>query len=724
MTIASLFADGEPLIGLDDINWGFSEGTEPYSQLVPFITDVAITLLRSQRSRASSSNPFFKLELKDDLQKSLTFHNVYIKGYRPHSDNYFAKLEFVDSRYFWNRGYFRQDYNIKARTGNKRVIRRAEQGTIGNLNMPLDTIDEFYYRTYSLRPSIIPKNSKEKQRVNTISDMLKDVFAAMNKYFKFNIVADFNGTIFGSVDKMLFENVSLDGTFKECIDNLMAYIPQIGLYLDNDGTVKFFDRFNDNLDFALINSMENEMEDMGAHVEYVTHELSCPAEIEVLFTVQTEVRLDFEEVGDQSQVGGGKVSRKLDNIVIVPDLEIKLAGGRTAFSGEYATFTELFNAWKQDSAGIKIDETKLRQYWVMGGMIRNWAKFGSESQPNVDWMARISALKTHYRQTFRINKPLMERIIHPEAFRVAIVDPTTKARMPSPIYMDYAVQTTERGRLSAGKGLIIENIKSFGGAGKNLVEARQCPFATASFSDIENGVFHISLQQDALGHYDPVYPSQVENAPTLDFSNKSAPRMMDEAAGGLRPALKQEHFMSIIITAVPTPNTGSELFGITYTPNDLTDSNLKARLGRPIGHKWQLRVPMSEITLMFPWEDSKAAAIEQLYGIGEQGKRPTLKELPTPLNLDLLQNIGLAKVSEFWAKFADRFKGGKVSRFQPSLRPAGACSEISHRMSTDSALLSSVEYGEETVSPDFNKFLSKEARRFIYSQVNADVKTG
>jgi len=341
-----------------------------------------------------------------------------------------------------------------------------------------------------------------------------------------------------------------------------------------------------------------------------------------------------------------------------------------------------------------------------------------------DWAQRVSAIKQHYRQTFRINKRWMDKMVNLSPYRAAICNTETGGRERSTVYCDYSVQLSLRGKVATGESAYVINVESidraFGQllADVNIGKARPAGPARVSPADMQLGIFSVTWHTDPMGHYARIFPSQVVNAPTYDLSNRNNPRMFDEKSKnqGLYTSLARRQDLSVIMTASPPPGTKHSLFKMEFRPDDLDDAGIKGRVRNARACKYQIRVPAQDATIRIAWNDDLAKDHEGLFRIGN--KEPDFTQLLI-LNEEETREYALGLVTEFYARWINRFRGSITSSFTPGLEPSGTIDNIDHNIS-DGALATTLAFRDEVLTKDLNQFLTPEVRAFFNHEIKKE----
>lgn len=731
------YLDDFPLLNIDNLTWGPTEGVFPRTAVVNLLPEFADQLYKYAKSIACSRNPFVTLRMNYEGLGPLVFTKIYVTGYGPHSTPYFKQIKIADIRWTWPRKHIYSNYNVRTKANDKFVDSTTNINVDNLQDIPQDIFDNISYKSFSMNPRPQDAGNK-KQEPFSLGDIFEDLFEIHNAIadedrsprLKYNIPK----SIFKELDQIRREELRPDSSFQVEMRRFLDLVPRIGIYPDNNGVIQFYDKLNGG-EVKILNDINTPPHVGGGVVEYVTNEVNIPRRIHVLYTPEMELRFDYTSTGGVgSEVPKVKEERFLENIIPnpVPFLEVNetrfgKAVKRKVYQGEYMEMQAFIDAVQSLPEGFNVSEEKIRRHWMDGGMFRAWVYAGEVLDLDRDWRAIVGAIVASYRSMFRPNKNWRDKVINWKPSRVAIVDQATGYQTKSPIYTNYALEYSVRGIVATKKW-----IRNITGWNADIDQAERCPFANVSISDVENGIINIFYSDTSqTRQISRVFPSQVDNAPTLDLTDRTKPRFYNETSStGVKPTLTANHNLSVIVSGTPAgTNTGVSLFDDVVEIKDVS-AGLRKRLDGACGQDWYLRVPASLATLRTVWSDKPKAveAIEGAFGVfrgegkDQQKKIPTLKtmeDLNLVLNRKEIRDLSLSMAEAFLTPFIHRYKGSKTGFFTKTF-PNGTIGEIHYGISSDGNPTVSIRIPDQIVKPNPLNGLPAGSRDFILHHVQPE----
>ena len=776
------FLDDVPLEGA--ITWQFSDGVEPFRTLIILSKDKALAIIGKAKDKPQA-NPYFTLTLEpgsSSVQENQRayYSNIVLVTYEPTEDPRFYSLEIADNRIFWSRPHFRGDFNIRDNLGNKEVVRRLDGGSVvleefGG-KIPLDVLDRIQYRTYSLYPPLIDREATDTAAPWTVSQMLTKVLNQISENIPYAldlsaVPSDLKKIQF--IDEVLKENIELNGPAHSCLHQILELVPNVGIFVDEFGAVRFYSKSDGGEDKVL---KIIDYAHQGSKIPiYVDNKFFIPEYIEVLFDAEVEVRFDYTERDDLQTTISNAISgpltatplpafseeRALENIIQVPDPSFLVfstffPSAYTVLSGQYINFDEYilslpFNTSADFLAlGIPITKPFIREMLLNGltdGYLGYLTTTGDAADLVSSWQRRAQAIQECYRRKFRINPFWKNRMTNIQANMVSYISTTEPLRAPSPVYMDYCKKLTYKGARAFGTGDMMANVLNYAEGGE-LTDMKPCPWASVNFIGAEeNSVFDISLRADPYGHNQAIIPGKVANVPNLEYGRFFVPHCYDDwsivggspggpivglpnittgALGGIAnsgvPAgsLSKDHDMTIIITATPVASPGVKLFGVKVYPKDM-DRPQRFRYTGAKGPPMQVKVDPSTQTLRVVWSDDKAKEIEEVFGVRRDSDgalltaQPDYAGLETNMeNLSHVQALAKQVATEHYGPYLPRFRGALTTNYNPTLYPNGTIGRIAHTVSGPSGKLSTTAMiDDQYVSPSWIQLLPMSIRAVI-----------
>ena len=388
---------GVPITNASDVSWELKTGTRPST------TTIVVASKYAERVRGQMGRPG-TLEVTAEGGLGFRVDNVYVIDETPSPHPEMVAFTLADRRFKWVREHVTRRYNIRRRTGDRRLLTEGQP-----VGLPADVPDVAYEAATLLDG-----------RPWTAKDILLDVLLSVD--------VDSPGVSTDGLPsrQITIEGLELDDDGAAAIDRALDHVAGADIYLDLGGVVRFLDTTDSAAANNLLKRLGPPVVGVGL-AGMVDYAGLRPAWIDVLFSVEQELKFT-----------------SLDE------------GGTYSTRGTFITFDEAFAAWGAPNiaAGAKIPgggasaaltHDLVRLLWHGGRLEAVYAAVG-DVVADSDWSARIRAVRQHYRQTYRISPYWMARIRSISAERVAIIDPENGVRAPAFVTANYAFAPSVRGR--------------------------------------------------------------------------------------------------------------------------------------------------------------------------------------------------------------------------------------------------------------------------------------
>jgi hypothetical protein len=354
-------------------------------------------------------------------------------------------------------------------------------------------------------------------------------------------------------------------------------------------------------------------------------------------------------------------------------------------------------------------------------------------------MARIAACQNHYRMTFRISAPFMDRIESVRAYRATTADPVTKTRSPALAYGDYCILPTQRmiWKNIADKKPMDYAINRTAYPTTDILDNTAEPSpCEVEVVDSDQGIIRLNYKSNPIyGANETILPSQMagDALPTADITNRFRPISFDMVLrAGNPPRLSPSYKCAVVLTAVPAaPNTNDQLHRIIVKPSEVTSmlpDSQTAGLGAAEGPIMEIRVGAGVEVARVAWLDSRSTDIEKIFGLpeGVEGA-PNLQGLV--INEDAtgdlrngasLNAIAKATAARVYASLVDRFEGGMTGHMNGQVRPAGWLSEVRHELRPDGETVTVLEMPPQIPQLSLFGWLDSASRQSILGLVQPE----
>lgn len=690
---------------LGPVGWSFITGARPFVQGFEMDAGEAGALI-NQGGKIS-------LEIQD--KKVLRVDNLEIIGETVSSAPLFRTVLVADLRWRWSRKHVHARYNVRRRTGQKRLL---NEGLIELAQVA----DIFKFGVFSLKGG----NTKYQPR-----EVLEDVLG------KLQSTGGFGWRFDGDTDELEVNDLELAHPGDEAVEEAMRFLPGASVWVDKTGTVVVQSAVGLQ-ESGVIQTSGPEIIG-GGHVSKVSYKYTRPSKIRVYFVREQELRVD-SRIEDSEIVEGDQ--REMDNVVLVTDPFITVAGESVNY-GSWVRFEQAFPYWNDTKAidgAFDISHDFIQKTFFEDNLFNVHVPWGGEDAQPI-WMGRIQAIKQHYRQTYQINRRWMDRVYKVMDHRAALLDPTTVTRGRAQAFGGYCRKLSSRHIgtdpakqfLWKSEGPDINDPTSARVPGE-LNGARVSP-ALVQVWDEQAGIVHLNFQLDRYGEYVQIYPSQMINLPSANVGD-SHPKGVGMRVGrqGAFPQLIPDHQVAVVLTAVPgAPNDNSQLYMVEVEPKDVEDKVKGLEIDPSEGPVWELFADPGLIQARVAWIDAHAATIERSFGVGvaqpalgdqagalaaveqAQQDKEILEQLV--INLEDLTQWSQSVAATLWSRMSDRHIGSKTVRMDPSVGISGSIEEVTHRVDAQGSVVTEINLPEELRERDPFALLSPGTRRTILREV-------
>ena len=431
----------KPILGGGVVAWPLREGTKPVIQTFDMAPLDAISV--------STSGGPVTLKIVPDQGNPVVVKGLWVLNIQPGDSPYVSKITLADLRWAWSYAWIIRRFNHRRNVGTKRLVANDQVPQVNPI------ASKVAYWNWSLN----------KGNIWQPLSMTQDVLKVLEKHNRDNRMGGFQVVIddrIGSkIASLPVEDVTVDDAGDQGLDRVLSYLTEAMVYVDYDAKVTVTSRATGD-EKNVIQALMPEIVDEG-HTDLVENRLIRPREIHVLFTREVECRFNFTEqrlaVG-ATTTGDPPDTRTMQNVLPSPDYQLTTADSVPAnqspiCQGTWLNFDEAFNYWgtlprlRRNGTARNLDHDLIQRAFIP--QMDLWAAIGMAGErPNDvgelrDWTARIAACQNHYRMTFRISAPFMDRIMSIRAYRASTADPVTKTRSPALAYGDYCILYTHSG---------------------------------------------------------------------------------------------------------------------------------------------------------------------------------------------------------------------------------------------------------------------------------------
>lgn len=597
--------------------------------------------------------------------KGREFRNVYILHRAPGPNPFVAAVTIADRRWLWSYAAYKRSFNVTRKVGDQRLVSPNQLDAV--------TIDpKQAYKLWSL--------DGNRDTPWTARRVLEDLADAI-KQFEQDEVGISPEIILPDVKSLdgaalPIQNLELAGPLDAAIERALSYLPGLDVYVNAAGAVVFFWRTAFGEEATELVPAGSEIQNRG-HIEQIDFSRIRPRKYRVYFEIEAELKFKAEELaaGATTDTTHGPDDMFCENVLPIPDYSVTLRG-QTLTTGCYLPINDAFEAWGSFPGGFGLLTKQRACQWFVP-FINAWDRLEKRSNfdANANWVARIGALRAHFRTTFRINPAWVDRFADVHAYRVGTINTETGTRGTASVFSDFAYMPTQR---SFAAELQNANGHAFGYAygvpgypsGGVITDATIASPATLEFLDADQGVFHVTYNPDKFGLYTVALPSQIENlgqntspgtlvsgtaGPTTDLGliGRRYSALAFNMLGRFQnpTQLTAAHALLAIVTATPgSPNSKRSMAYVDIPASDVVAFPGRAHCDGPM---CEIIIPASMETARVAWKDNEAERIKSIFT--NQITAPIGKDEPFALR-DLVLNYGTSSSGG-----TDASAGGAVS---------------------------------------------------------------
>ncbi|MCO5167881.1 MAG: hypothetical protein M9894_16175 [Planctomycetes bacterium] len=665
---------GRVLGGSSTFDWEWRAGTTPVER--------AFTLTAS-RAEALQSLLGQPATLKiEGPRRTLAIEQVYLLEIQPGDDPHTRRIRLADGRWLWPKTWVATAFNLRRTNGNRFL---AGEGRIEvQLLQP-----EIEYARWSLYPPEAPT------RPWTAKEALERV---VTHELGARLVWDDQPV------EVELQDLEVDDHGAGAIDRVLSFLPGFDVYLDAAGVVHAFDVYSGR-ERGVFSRLPPPQTD-GGWAGVVDRRALRPSKIVVLFTVEQEVRFDYEEPGSSgTRTRGDEDTPSLTNVAPLPDVHLEI-DGRTLARSSWVDLEKLFAAWGPFGVfNRQITFDHLRTHALKYG----WAGFeqawGNDplKPPDPVLLLRAGTANQAWRSTFRIARYWVQRVASIRPYRVGIVNVETGAYAPAAVYTDWTRRPSYKGFARSNdpnqsQGWAVR------GYADDLSSAEAAP-ARVDVVDPHAGIISVASQLDPYGLSQAMifgYPLEGSlPSQALGEANRTGKEVY---ARWDQVVVEPGWRMAVVLTVVPaSPNTTDRFYKVEITPDK--------SIGPCTGPVVTARVFPGVMTARFAWRDAERERI--LAAI--RGEGPWSPELLT--NPELVQDVAKATAERIWDTLRDRTLGAPTVDMDPAIYPAGSITGVHHVMA-GGVTTTTLAFGAVAQPADIWRYMNASTRRAIMRVLN------
>lgn len=681
---------GIPISPLTQVQWAFTFGTQPFQQVIDVERSRGLAIFREAAGNATT------LQIGEEA-----INGVYVTSTTAGSDRHHIGLVLQDSRWFWPGVTIHRGYNIRQRTGE--VLKKPSKDgkdLIENVRL----VNDAKYFEWSL----------DGETPWILEDAFIDTFEEMG----------FDGFTIPIFDRTLpLEDFEETQTADVFIEKLLQRVPGYNIYIDKNGLPVIFDQ-TDGGEAAVVEGDLPPPIDGTGWIEMADRRYERPSQIEVLFTIEQELRFDYDEeeaLRGTATVQRGREELTLENVLPIPTKFLEV-NGRDLFEGSWINFKQLFDSQTliDETTAIhrflegvhyigKFDNLAMRQGYLTTYELMNRfvIDYDAGGEPNKFWNDIVNGAHENWRRMFRIIKPWRDRIRSYRANRVGIVDFENRSRAPARAYMNYTVRPTERMYLASSVGDRYEHGWTFDGYRDDLSDPEAIPAPTIiRVRDQENGIIQVLLKKGPYGEEKELIPGEPDELPVNISAGAQEAVLIDDQVD-LSPDFK----VALVLTCLKAAPNNNGVFHSVYVKPSAAAAVLNRDIGECDGPIMQVRVAVSPTTTArFHWEDIHAQAIKESFWDGTPVPESLLS------NKEHVQHIAEAAAASVYSALLDRYEGGysfTQKQGGRGLEPVGSLGVVAHQSLSNSTVRTRVELPRIVQPVDLAALLPSATQRAV-----------
>jgi len=656
------------------VTWRLVTGVTPYQ------TSMSVHQSDWPKLEGQVGQPL-TLRIDDARGVRTEFREVYILHKLPSSAPKLVTFLVADKRWLWSYKLIVRDYNVPRKTGD----RTAKQ------TVPVETtvtIDQYTYRKSSL------KNSRDRwgaqDVVRDVLDQLEPRRYLIDSWPVKDAATPTDGVI--SVQNLLLRDQG-----DSALSKVLQMIPGAEVYVGADGVVRIFD--GTDLD-AVDQFARTELPPLswdGNKLEYVDRKAIRPREIHLYYQREVEALFSFsDDFSGQTSASLGRNAPFIENVIPTVDPSTRVSDfdpergitdAKTVPMGtwvEAGKWLSAMNASKPATSPWEWTFANFAPHWVLGDI--EAALGGKAGGQNLDVladanvMARIQALKQHFRQTFRVNRRYMERVRDMQPVRVGVLDPVTGARATACAWSQGCLIPTTKGMMisspgDASQSGMFRNVDMVSPNGSAIIDRAPSP-VRVDIVDKDLGIFRLEWIESPYGTVAAYVPCNLVDergtlsTPWRDLSDQDTrPTGMGVKIEGTTTGISLSPRLTCktMVTIVPcAPNNQRQYLRRVVKAEDISAlyrKEFRIKSGR--GPVLSVFVAPGELTARYAFTDEAQAAtgIQRLLGLDQEETDSAGidgEEIPgyTLTNgKSEIEDHALSYAAELFAQFADSTMG-------------------------------------------------------------------
>lgn len=667
---------GVELAASSPISWRFTTGTRPHVATLSVYRTDWDSKLKAKIGKEGS------LTILDARGETLTIKNLTLLHEVPSSAPNLRSFIVADRRWRWQYTLISRDYNVPKKTGDRTA----------QINVPYEgfvTTDEYDYKSFSLQGG---------EQVWTARAALEDVIQQLRQEgdgFPFSVDSFPINESSGGRREFTIQNVVLRDQGDVALSRLLAYIPGATVWVDAEGSVRIINGADLSAAERYFNNLPGATWD-GQRAITVERKAIRPKRIIVHYQREVEVIFEYGDNFSSTTIATQNPARPfIENVIQTVDdkttvTEFDPVLNKRIVKADLPPGTWVnFKSWLEAMDALNTPDSDpwtfdtIKKHWVAGDLDGVLGAGGLDYDDSANISMRVQAIKQHFRQSFRVNRRLMDRTRDLKNVSAMLLDPYTGTRAPSRVWGQATVIPSSKGRMAnrndASKDFLYRVVDYFaptqGVFSGRTIEAPHGP-TKVNILDRDLGIFRLDWIVSPYGTDEKFIPCLMEDesgsysSPRRDLSKQDDSPMGSgfKIEGGSNSVFLSDRLnYRVLMTLIPgAPNNKRAFHREVVTSSDVEGfTNGNWSIGAGEGPDLEVFVAPTEVTARFAWKDDTQASqtVGELLGIDkddpiESGIEGT--DLPGYILTNQereLHSHARAVAAELYVNFADSVQG-------------------------------------------------------------------
>lgn len=620
---ATVTIAGVPVAASGPVAWRFQTGAQPYT------TTFSVHISQWERVLRHLLGQDVDLVIVDSRSVVRRFRHLTILHEVASDSPNRATFIVADRRWRWPYKHVERDFNVGRRTGDRSTDFES---------LPVETrltFDEYDFYPYSLDGK---RSWTARRAVEEVLQLITERSSRF-RFDSFPIEGD------GEVGELTLRDVRLNDPGDVALSRILSYAPGAEVYIDAKGVARVIDAADLKETEAYFKALPPSTWD-GDSATFIDRRGIRPPKIRLHYLREFELLLEYADsygttvsTPDPDVAFVENVIPTVDPVTEVREWDPDVRGYVTKRlpPGSWVEATAWLRAMNDarptlggSPVGAAWTFDNIRAKWVEGDLDGLLGGGSADVDPDGNISRRVQALKEHFRQTFRVNRRIMQRLRSFKPIRAALLDPITGTRALAAVWGQACVVPNAKGIFMMGR----KDSPIGGGVYRNLDFVRTPTSEPPGpqkleVLDEELGIFRLSVVPSPYGTDASFVPckcvdqNEQDRVPSGEFGevDRRPPGMGMRKQFGVAGFFLARTFRwkAMVTVVAAAPNNERRLHRVEVSPEEVA-SVYRGRFDIKEGEGPTLDVfiPPSEVTARFGWRDDDTArrTVSELLGLG------------------------------------------------------------------------------------------------------------